>query len=76
MNEFAVAALTRAAQAVVQNGDVTPLTKAAQEVLAQSLIDPPPPNEAFGLTTCTMRSLLARASVRVMLCPDVPKALQ
>lgn len=47
VNEFAVSALTRTAQAVVQNGDVIPLSKAAQEAFAQALIDPPPPNEAL-----------------------------
>lgn len=47
VNEFAVSALTRTARAVVQNGDLIPLSKAAQEAFAQALIDPPPPNEAL-----------------------------
>ncbi|WP_155867529.1 DUF1778 domain-containing protein [Achromobacter xylosoxidans] len=47
VNEFAVTALIRAAQAAVQNGDVIPLSKAAQEAFARALIDPPPPNEAL-----------------------------
>lgn len=47
VNEFAVTALLRAAQAVSQNGDVIPLSKAAQEAFTRALIDPPPPNEAL-----------------------------
>jgi uncharacterized protein (DUF1778 family) len=47
VNEFAVTALTRTAQTVVQNGNVIHLSKAAQEAFARALIDPPPPNEAL-----------------------------
>lgn len=47
VNEFAATALIRAAQTVVQNGDVIPLSKAAQEAFARALIDPPPLNEAL-----------------------------
>ena len=47
VNEFAVEALGLAAGAVVQNGDVIHLSKAAQEVFARTLLNPPPPNTAM-----------------------------
>lgn len=47
VNEFAAETLSRAAHAVVQNGDVIQLSKAAQEALAQALINPPAPNAAM-----------------------------
>lgn len=47
VNEFAVEALGRAAHAVVQNGNVIRLSKAAQEAFAQVLNIPPPQTQRW-----------------------------
>jgi len=47
IEEFVVKALRQAAEAVVPVGDVVPLSKVDQEVFAQALLNPAPPNVAL-----------------------------
>lgn len=60
VSDFAVTALTQAAQAVVQKGNVIRLTRRAQEVFARSLIDSPPPNAALVRAFARERQLLRK----------------
>lgn len=47
LEEFVAQALIRAVEAAVPTNDVIFLSKEGQEALAQSLLDPPPPNAAL-----------------------------
>jgi uncharacterized protein (DUF1778 family) len=47
LEEFVAQALLRAVEAAGSTNDVICLSKESQEALAQSLLDPPPPNAAL-----------------------------
>ena len=63
VNEFSITALTQAARAVVQKGNVIRLTKRAQEAFARSLIAPPPPNAALVRAFARERLLIGQAKL-------------
>ena len=47
LEEFVAQTLRRAVEAVVPTNDILVLSKEGQEALAESVLDPPPPNAAL-----------------------------
>ncbi|WP_175170396.1 type II toxin-antitoxin system TacA family antitoxin [Achromobacter kerstersii] len=47
LEEFVAQTLTRVAEAAMPKNDLIFLSKAGQEALVESLLDPPPPNAAL-----------------------------